>query len=668
MTIIGQFYFAKMVDVVLGEIRMVFIINRAEFRDKVMGCWLGKNAGGTLGDYYEEKYGQDELFDVSWYKDIPEGGIPNDDLEMQLVWLQKILEKGPGLTASDLGDAWLECIAYNFDEYGLSKTNLMKGLAPPVCGWHNNSFKYCMGSPIRSEIWACIAPGCPDLAAWYAYQDAIVDHGGGESVYGEIFNAAIESAAFANKDKVALIELGLSYIPEDSKVYGSIKTALDNWRAGVDWVTNRNEVKEKFFHPVAQSTPINMGFQIIGWLYGEDFGDTLCKAVACGWDTDCTAATLGSIWGILHGASGLPQKWIAPLGDNISTNATIGGLKNLTAPTNIQQLTETVCALAERVVKYWNRDVIFTDDCAPKQLDVTFPSGLSWLAESHPGTIIHNLGGFIEELTYHDHAAIRGDKPSKITFSITNPHPEPVDFTLSPILPAGFVSLPSDTQSRKADPGQKVRFELEISAPADAILETNKGYLVVEAKNYPAIPAIPLVFVGAVRWMVSPLFKGAGLNDDLGVKEDSIFISPPAGFTDEWRAGTELELAGRFGEGGVIYMLHQLYSEWEDDVLIGVSNNGRMKFFVNGDFIHETKEVVPVRAVLGNKNALGDLSNYAVAKFRKGWNQILIKLKQENTPHEAHLTLGKLSSDCSLNHGIPLFDICRSEFIWERNK
>ena len=42
-------------------------INRKSFRDKVMGCWLGKNAGGTLGEPLEEKFGKKEMFHVDWY-------------------------------------------------------------------------------------------------------------------------------------------------------------------------------------------------------------------------------------------------------------------------------------------------------------------------------------------------------------------------------------------------------------------------------------------------------------------------------------------------------------------------------------------------------------------------------------------------------------------------
>ena len=72
------------------------------FRDKVLGCWIGKNCGGTLGTPIEEAWGRAEPFDIWWYPELQSGGLPNDDLEMQLVWLTALEQVGPELTAADL--------------------------------------------------------------------------------------------------------------------------------------------------------------------------------------------------------------------------------------------------------------------------------------------------------------------------------------------------------------------------------------------------------------------------------------------------------------------------------------------------------------------------------------------------------------------------------------
>jgi len=50
-----------------------------DFRKKVMGCWLGKAVGGTLGQPYE---GCNEPLNLSYYEPVPDDMIPNDDLDL----------------------------------------------------------------------------------------------------------------------------------------------------------------------------------------------------------------------------------------------------------------------------------------------------------------------------------------------------------------------------------------------------------------------------------------------------------------------------------------------------------------------------------------------------------------------------------------------------------
>ena len=62
-------------------------LNRAIYKDKVKACWIGKNIGGTIGGPYE---GKREILDVKGF--LTESGepMPNDDLDLQLVWLQAV--------------------------------------------------------------------------------------------------------------------------------------------------------------------------------------------------------------------------------------------------------------------------------------------------------------------------------------------------------------------------------------------------------------------------------------------------------------------------------------------------------------------------------------------------------------------------------------------------
>ncbi|GAH30420.1 unnamed protein product, partial [marine sediment metagenome] len=88
-------------------------------------------------------------------------------------------------------------------------------------------------------------------------------------------------------------------------------------------------------------------------LYGKDFGDAICKAVNCGYDTDCTGATLGAMLGIILGKTGLPDKWTKPLSDKIATNSSWGGIVNVREPKGIGELTERVCRIGEKVLSFY---------------------------------------------------------------------------------------------------------------------------------------------------------------------------------------------------------------------------------------------------------------------------------------------------------------------------
>ena len=93
------------------------ILDYRTYKDKVRGCWLGKNIGGTLGTPYEGKRG---VFNVTGYShNIAEGSLPNDDLDLQLVFLCAAEEWGRKVDAKILGEYWIQSIVGNWSEYGM---------------------------------------------------------------------------------------------------------------------------------------------------------------------------------------------------------------------------------------------------------------------------------------------------------------------------------------------------------------------------------------------------------------------------------------------------------------------------------------------------------------------------------------------------------------------
>ncbi|MBN2511856.1 MAG: ADP-ribosylglycohydrolase family protein [Sedimentisphaerales bacterium] len=320
--------------------------NEAQFRDRVFACWLGKNIGGTLGMPFE---GDPAARNISFYTHLKPGEpAANDDLDLQLLWLKALEENNGRVDARILGEYWLKFIPVNWNEYGVGKRNMKLGILPPVSGaFDNERWKHSNGAWIRTEIWACLAPGCPGLAARMAREDACVDHGQAEGTMAAIFVAAIESAAFVESDRDKLIAIGLSMIPEDCQVALAVKAAQEAYRSQKDWKTARADIIKTTESTGWFQAPRNIGYVVLGWLYGEgDFGKSICMAVNCGDDTDCTGATLGSILGIIGGSKGIPARWKDPIGLAIR-NCAISGFE---APADINILTDRTVAMARKVM------------------------------------------------------------------------------------------------------------------------------------------------------------------------------------------------------------------------------------------------------------------------------------------------------------------------------
>ena len=335
-------------------------ISETQYLDKTYACWLGKNIGGTLGAPYETKKSINSL---TYYDPVPHKAAPNDDIDLQLIWLKMVEEKGINPLLVDFAEYWKRyAFAYPWNEYGFLKRNLERGLMPPITGCFENYFIDEMGSPIRSELWACIAPGDPQLAASIALKDAIIDHAGGEGIYGEMFWAAVESAAFILENPKLLIQIGLNMIPIHSIISRAIREALWCYENGISWIDARERILLYFGHNSPLNAPQNHAFTILGLLYGNDFGDKLCKAVNCGYDTDCTGATLGALLGIINGTKGIPLKWIAPIGEEIVLHLLTkkGGLKD--APKNITELTNRIFNLAKKLLPIKSDSVTYGEN------------------------------------------------------------------------------------------------------------------------------------------------------------------------------------------------------------------------------------------------------------------------------------------------------------------
>lgn len=642
------------------------------FYDKVYGCWLGKNAGGTLGTPLEKTFGEPEPFDVWWYPKLAEGGggLPNDDLEIQLAWLKALEEVGPHLSARDLARYWLDHVGYNFDEYGLSKTNLRLGLEPPISGHYNNWFKDCMGCPIRSEIWACVAPAVPRVAARYAYQDAICDHAGGESVYGELFNVAVESAAFVVSDRRALVDIGLSYVPDDSKTAAAIRAVLAAHDEGLDWKAARRRVLETTPHYNAQYSPINLGFQVIGLLYGEDFGDGICKTVNCGYDTDSSGAAIGSYLGILAGRSGLPAKWIEPLGDTIATNESWGGVRHLSdgdnpIPANLDELVTRIRRVARTVLS--THGALDADGVVRvSETDLYADDEVRALRDSSPTLVSFPSPDLHVGVDYVDTPAVAPDTTKTIVTTLTNPHPDPIVATCAVTVPTGWEAPAAQEVEVPARGRTELTWRIDI--PGRALLHnSNRCFVAVSPRGRPAQPAVPLVLVGAAAIRVSGPYDRNGRSDTelldtaFPPEQRTGALEEPDSRGGEWRElsahDNALPLDEVFDGPGVLYVQSFIHAPEAQRVWLAVDANCPVRFWVNDDHVATAERYQPIRPNYG-----GRADSASSVTLRAGWNELLVKLVRNADAPAAQCHV-LISSDDRFRDGQP--HLGRTRFPWD---
>ncbi len=281
------------------------------YLDKVYGCFLGKTVIGTLGAPYE---GIKMPLELTFRPDMIDTMLPNDDLDLQVLWLDVAERYGKDFTSDHLLERFCTHCDYSPGEYAVMRKNFARGIHAPASGSFSNDFYINgMGCPIRSELWACLSPLDPRQAADYATRDGVIDHAG-DSVCAERFMAALESAAFAVKeadcDLYALIDVGLSVVPTRCKLRTLIDDTVAWCRTSADATRILRRLLHKYGHPDCTNLYQNIGITLIALLKGDlDAIKTGMIALNAGFDTDCTCATAGAIIGLILGGRALETRY-----------------------------------------------------------------------------------------------------------------------------------------------------------------------------------------------------------------------------------------------------------------------------------------------------------------------------------------------------------------------
>lgn len=332
------------------------VLGRRVLADRLLGGWSGRAAGCLLGKPVEKipRAGIREILEATgrwplvgyftarglpaevserwpWNKasrgtSLVENidGMPeDDDLNYPLLGLLLLERHGDAFTEDDVAQLWLTHLPGGrvFTAERAAYRNLLDGYSPPETATYRNPFREWIGAQIRGDVYGWARPGDPRGAAALAWRDARISHTR-NGIYGAMYAAALVSAACVAGDMDTVLDAALSVVPADSRFAHAVRFARDtaaehpgDTEAAVDelydaygdlhWVHVLNN---------AALTTLALASS------GSGFQAGICTVVAGGWDTDSNGATVGSVLGTLLGARALPERWIAPLKDRLSTS------------------------------------------------------------------------------------------------------------------------------------------------------------------------------------------------------------------------------------------------------------------------------------------------------------------------------------------------------------
>ncbi len=346
---------------------------QADYAERVYAGVLGKIIGVYLGRPFEGwsyETIMENLGEINFYVhdklNVPLV-VTDDDISGTFTFVRamKDYQYNRSLSAKEIGRTWLN---YLIEERtvlwwgGLGNSTehtaylrLKEGIDGPDSGsiaLNGQVVAEQIGSQIFIDGWAMISPGNPEQAAYLAREASLVSHDG-EAVHGAVMLAAMEAQAFVENDMEKLLDVGMSFIPQDSLIYNMIGDIREWHASDSDWRATRQLIEQKYGYDKyggnCHMVP-NHALVIHALLHGEnDFQKSLMIVNTCGWDTDCNSGNVGCLMGIKNGLAGIDSSgpdWREPVADRIYLPTADGGSSITDAVTQSMKLANMGAELA----------------------------------------------------------------------------------------------------------------------------------------------------------------------------------------------------------------------------------------------------------------------------------------------------------------------------------
>jgi len=308
---------------------------------RVRGAWLGRAVGNTLGKpveglsreeigIYRRAAGQepqtgylpllDPLPDgvsrlhpsapfatAGRFSDVPR----DDDIDWTILNLHVLETHGRSLTTEQIAAAWLDRLPFTqtYTAERAAYRNVIHGLRPPETARHRNPYREWIGALIRGDVFGLVSPGDPATAARLALADARLSHVA-NGIYGEMWAAALVAAALSADTADGALRAALRVVPERSRLAETLRHVVALRAAGAARVEALDWVDDVLGNLSWVHTLNNAAMITIALLWGEDYMDATALSISGGRDTDSTTATVGAVFGALHGDGAIPMELV----------------------------------------------------------------------------------------------------------------------------------------------------------------------------------------------------------------------------------------------------------------------------------------------------------------------------------------------------------------------
>ena len=309
--------------------------------DRIRGAWLGRAVGNTLGKPVEgltrhevETYlraadqwpmtGYAPLLDplppgvthlhpsapiatAGRFTDVPR----DDDLDWTILNLSLLERHGRGLSTEQVLAGWLDRIPFTqtYTAERAAYRNAIAGLHPPATATHRNPYREWIGALIRGDVFGYVNPGDPAAAARLALVDARLSHVA-NGLYGELWAAGLVAAALASDTTESALRRSIAVVPRRSRLAEVLHEVLGLHESGADHVRALDWVDTTLRQYSWVHTLNNAALIAIALLWGRTFMEAAAFSIEGGRDTDSTTATVGSVYGAVHGSAAIPEELV----------------------------------------------------------------------------------------------------------------------------------------------------------------------------------------------------------------------------------------------------------------------------------------------------------------------------------------------------------------------